>query len=98
MDECKPLDRGSPPRDGIRAERRDAQHRMPGVPAALGGEGRGGGGGGGGGGNGGGGGGGGKGGGRGGGGGGGAAGRGLHSSTFQFNLSRFGHTYRCPAV
>ena len=25
-------------------------------------------------------------------------GRGLHSSTFQLNLSRFGHTSPCPAV
>ena len=25
-------------------------------------------------------------------------GRGLHSSTFQLNLSRFGHTYPCPPV
>jgi hypothetical protein len=29
---------------------------------------------------------------------GGAAGRGLHSFTFQLNLSRFGHTSPCPTV
>jgi hypothetical protein len=28
----------------------------------------------------------------------GAAGRGAHSSTFQFSLSRFCHTFPCPPV